>query len=525
MVDSTPPAHEVPAMPSGLKVGKPNYIIFMPDQLRYDSLGCSGNKYVKTPNIDKFAAEGTRFTNCFVQASVCAQSRCSIFTGNYSHVAGHRSLENLIKPWEPNLFRSLKERGGYHVACLAPRGDMFAPTVTELSVDEYGFLETPEFTSRWGSFKDDDGNKEDIFKRLFYRGLRDAKEAEDYDDAVVRSALKWLEKPPEGPWLLFMPLMFPHLPFMVEEPYFSMYDRSEMPPPSSPEDKTGHEPQYMKIIREKYGTSRATPEIWAEIKATYYGMISRLDDQFGKLMEKTKALGHWDNTITMFFTDHGEYLGDHGLVEKWPSGVSDSLTHEPLIVGGCGLPSGVVYEGMAEMVDLMPTLFQFSGIPEHFPHCGRSMAELLTSAARSGGHGDDESSVEHKKYAFSEGGFLSSEEPLLERAGYPYDIKAALQHDDTEVVGRAVACRDRKWTYIYRLYEPPELYDRERDVGELHNLAEEAEYVEVRRKMEAVILRWMMSTSDFVPWKKDPRFPEVLAGKTPKEQWEARTAR
>lgn len=108
---------------------RPNYVIFMPDQLRYDSLGCTapdGTAEVKTPNIDAFRRRSTLFTNCYTQASTCSQSRCSMFTGCYPHVSGHRSMNNLIKPWEGNLFRSLKE-DGYHVACLAPRGDTFAP--------------------------------------------------------------------------------------------------------------------------------------------------------------------------------------------------------------------------------------------------------------------------------------------------------------------------------------------------------------------------------------------------------------
>ncbi|KAF5527957.1 Arylsulfatase [Colletotrichum aenigma] len=502
-----PPPYELPPKPSGLKVDKPNFIIFMPDQLRYDSLGCNGNKIVKTPHIDGFAAEGTRFTNCFVQASVCTQSRCSMFTGNYPHVSGHRSLENLIKPWEPNLFRSLKEKGWYHVACLAPRGDTFAPTVTEMSLDEYGFLETPEFVPRFaGGGRAEPEDKEDIWKRLFYKGLRNPNEALDYDDAVVKGALKWLEHPPtDKPWVLFMPLIFPHCPFQVEEPYFSMYNRGEMGQPTKPSDKTGYEPRYMQLNRERYGTHRANPEIWAEVMATYYGMISRLDDQFGRVVERTKALGHWNSTVTLFFTDHGEYLGDHGMIEKWPSGLSDSLTHEPLIVGGAGLPAGVVYDEMAEMVDLVPTVFQFAGIGEHFPHCGTSLAEILTSAGRDA-NGDV---IRHKEFAFTEGGFLTSEEPLLEQAPYPYDIKAALQHEDTTVVGKSVSCRDKRWTFIYRLYEPAELYDRAGDPGELHNLAEVAEYQDVRRRMESVVLRWMVASSDFLPWQKDPRFPAV----------------
>ncbi|EXJ82267.1 hypothetical protein A1O3_06080 [Capronia epimyces CBS 606.96] len=513
-------SHSLPAKPLPLPVssgdgtgrGRPNLIIFMPDQLRYDALGCSsdGTAPIRTPNIDAFARRGTRLTNCFTQASVCSQSRCSMFTGTYPHVSGHRSLENLIKPWEPNMFRSLKE-WGYHVAFLAPRGDTFAPTVTELSVTEYGFLETPGFVP---DFSKGAVPSEDIWGRLFYRGLRSPEESLDYDDAVVRSALKWLECPPDDrPWVLFLPLIFPHCPFQVEEPYFSMYDRSAMPEVSHATQKTGYEPRYMKAIRDRYGTHRATDEIWAEVKATYYGMISRLDDQFGQLVDKVDRLGLWDSTITMFFTDHGEYLGDHGLIEKWPSGLSDSLVHEPLILAGAGLPEGQVSDVMSEMVDLIPTVFEFCGVAESFPHNGKSLIPVLLDGVQ-----------HHKDFAFSEGGFLTSEEPILEQAPYPYDIKAGLQHEDTTLVGKAISIRDPTWTYVYRLYEPAELYHRLQDPGEMHNLAADPRHVPVAKRLEAEIFRWLVEGSDFVPWTKDPRFPDVKLP-SPRTQIEERLAK
>ncbi|OAK99951.1 alkaline phosphatase-like protein [Phaeosphaeriaceae sp. SRC1lsM3a] len=514
-------AHSIPPRPLPLKIqskdgsGRPNFVIFMPDQLRYDSVGCLAGPEspIKTPNIDAFARRGTRFTNCFVQASVCSQSRCSMFTGTYPHVSGHRSLENLIKPWEPNLFRSLKENG-YHVACLAPRGDTFAPTVTELSVTEYGFLETPEFVPQFtgGGPRVKD---ESIWGRLFYKGLRNPHQALDYDDAVVRSALKWLDCPPDDkPWVLFMPLLFPHCPFQVEEPYFSMYDRTKMVPiVSLPKHKTGYEPRYMKTIREQYGTDRATPEIWAEVKATYYGMISRLDDQFGQIVKKLDDLGMWDDTVTMFFTDHGEYLGDHGLIEKWPSGLSDSLTHEPLFIGGGGIPAGKVSDVMCEMVDLVPTMFEMAGIGEHFPHNGQTLIPTLLHDARF-----------HKQFAFTEGGFLANEEPLLEQAPYPYDIKAGLQHEDTTLVGKAISIRNEEWTYVYRLYEPAELYHRQKDPDEMHNLAADPEFTPIASMLQNEIFRWLVAGSDFLPWAKDDRFPKVDL-KSPREQLEERLSR
>ncbi|CAK7216691.1 hypothetical protein SCUCBS95973_002892 [Sporothrix curviconia] len=515
--------HKEPPKPFPLEVDspnggpRPNYLVFMPDQLRYDALGCTQTPtspdagVIQTPNIDAFRQRGTLFTNCFTQASVCSQSRCSMFTGTYAHVSGHRSLENLIKPWEPNVLRSLKEHG-YHVACLAPRGDTFSPTVTELSVNEYGFLETPAYMPEFKGPRAGVPPDESIWGRLFYRGLRDASQAGDYDDAVVRSAIAWLQCPPaDKPWVLFLPLLFPHCPFQVEEPYFSQYDRSAVAPiAAQPALKTGYEPRYMATIRERYGTARATDAVWAEIKATYYGMIARLDDQFGRVVRAVDDGGLWPHTVTMFFTDHGEYLGDHGLIEKWPSGVSDVLVHEPLLVAGAGLPAGRTVDAMAEMVDLVPTLFELSGIGEHFAHNGKSWVPLLCGSA-----------TEHKRYACSEGGFLASEEPLLEQAPYPYDIKAGLQHEDTTLVGKAIALRDRDWTYVYRLYEPPELYSRRNDPHELHNLAADPQHRDLVARLERDVLQWLVTGTDVMPWTSDDRFPKVDLP-SPRQQMEER---
>lgn len=413
------------------------------------------------------------------------------------------------------MFRSLKE-DGYHVACLAPRGDTFAPTVTELSVTEYGFLETPEvlpgFLGGGGGKKTGKGEEEfpeDIWSRLFYRGLRGAgtETVVDYDEAAVRSALKWLECPPKGPWVLYLPLLFPHCPFQVEEPWFSMYDREIMPVPSKSEEKTGYEPRYFEANRKRYRTERATDEVWKEIAATYYGMISRLDEQFGRVLDGLKRFGHQEHTLVLFYTDHGEYLGDHGIVEKWPSGVSEVLAREPLIIGGPGIPKGKVVDDICEMVDLLPTIFELCGIDEHFAHNGVSLMPTIL-----------EGKTHPKKYAYTEGGFLTSEEPLLEQAPYPYDIKAVLQHEDTTLVGKAVGMRNKKWAYVYRLYEPAELYDRETDLEELHNLAADPKYTSVVAEMQTEMFRWMMETTDVLPWKKDRRFPPIELD-SPKEQY------
>jgi arylsulfatase A-like enzyme len=470
---------------------RPNIVMFMPDQLRADAVGAFGNPRAHTPNIDALAARGTIFTNAFAQHSVCGPSRVAIFTGWYPHVSGHRTLTNLIKPWEPNLLRMLKD-AGYNVAFAGHRGDTFAPGVTEASTDFAGFSVQPKML--WMPSPYPPGHK---LADAFYHGRRAAGGvALDFDEATVQTAEQWLADGPREPWVLFVALVFPHCPFEVEEPWFSMHDRAGMPAPVPAllDDK----PRYMRAIRERYGTARLDERDWAEIIATYYGMVSRVDDQLGRVMRAVDRAGASPRTLTAFFTDHGEYAGDFGLVEKWPSGLSDCLLRNPLVIAGPGVREGNRADAMVEMIDLMPTLAEIGNADTAHTHFGRSLTALLRAQSQS-----------HREAAFSEGGFTIAEEPLLERARWPYDRNSALQHEDPTLVGRAIAARTERWTYIYRLYERAELYDRAADPRETVNLEGRAELAEVERAMRQRILAWSVETSDVIPWKADPRVPHL----------------
>ncbi|MFF8615603.1 sulfatase-like hydrolase/transferase [Streptomyces sp. NPDC015350] len=469
---------------------RPNFVVFMPDQLRADALGAFGNPHVSTPHIDSLAARGTRFTNAYVQHPVCSPSRASILTGWYPHTAGHRSLTHLLKEHEPNLLRILKN-AGYHVTWAGARGDTFAPGVTEQSVHEYGFSTMPT-VAYGGDYPDG------IWSRLFYRGRVPDDGRIDPDEAAVRTAEQWLSRPPEQPWVLFVPLVAPHCPFQIEEPWYSGTDRDTLPDPAAPADDPSREPRYMQAIRDRYGLDEVTPEQWREVKATYYGMISRLDDHLGRILRAVEDSGAADGTVTLFFADHGEYLGDHGLIEKWPSAMHDCVTRDPLIISGPGLEGGKVCEAMVEMVDVLPTVLELAGVEAPHRHFGRSLAPLLDNPA-----------AQHRTYSFTEGGFTVAEEPQMERPTFPYDLKGDLQHEDPALVGKAVAVRDQEWTYVWRLYEAPELYHRAKDPNERHNLAGRHELASVETKLKDAVLRWLVETADVIPLAPDPRLPQV----------------
>jgi arylsulfatase A-like enzyme len=470
-----------------LSVNRPNIVVFVPDQLRADAVGAFGNGVVSTPHLDALAARGTRFVNAYAQHPVCSPSRASFLTGWYPHVRGHRSLTYLLEAGEPNFLKTFKDNG-YHVTWVGERGDTFAPGATEQSVHEYGFSVRPT-GMRWAK---DLTYRDEVAARLFLAGKDEDPDGVDFDEATIQTAERWLAARPPEPWLLFVALLAPHVPFRSREPWHSMYDPAAMPDPAPVPD--GPEPRFHQAIREAYGIEQITAHTWREITALYYAMISRMDAHLGRVLA---AAG--EPTLTAFFADHGEYLGDYGLVEKWPTAMTGNILRDPLVIAGPGVPEDRVVDDPVELIDVFPTLLDLAGVPDRtHRHFGRSLMPRLRDEV-----------AEHRALAFSEGGFTVEEEPQYEHAEFPYDVKTNLQHEQPALVGKAVAVRDRRWTYVHRLYDPPELYDREADPRELVNLAGRPAVAEVERRFRDEVLRWMLATADVIPLERHPRRPEV----------------
>lgn len=475
-------------------MGRPNLLLFMPDQLRADSVGAFGNQVVQTPNIDALAAGGMRFDQAFGQHSVCTQSRVSMFTGWYPHTAGHRSLTYLLRPDEPNVFRALRD-SGYHVALAGARGDMMGEGVTALSADRWGFTRPPDLAAvgEWHRRRYDDDH------RLAYSFLSGELHGEpfDLDEATVSTAIDWLTEGLPQPWCLLIPLVYPHPPFAVEQPWYSMHDRSAVPLPFL--DAGSGKPRFQSEIHRRYGLDRLTEDDWREIVAVYYGMIARLDHQLGRVLDAVDGAGQRPSTVTFFFTDHGEYLGDFRLVEKWPSGLEECLLRNPLIIDHPGEPPGST-SALVEMIDLTATMLDLAGIEPGYTQFGYSLRPLIGDPTQT-----------HREAVFSEGGFLRSEGALLEpdSAGH-YRHKQDIQHDLPELVGKAMAVRTHEWTFVERLYEGCELYDRLADPHERRNLIVGDQHSPIVDELRRRLARWMLETSDVFPWTPDPRIESAL---------------
>lgn len=477
---------------------RPNLVIFMADQLRADALSAfaPGRLTAHTPVLDELAARSTVFDDAYVQHPVCGPSRVSMMTGWYPHVHGHRTLTNLLKPWQPNLLRMAKD-AGYNVCFAGRRGDVFAPGVTEASTDVCGWLVRPRHGFSASPFPE-----HSPFWNAMYIGRRDHDPSDgavlDFDEACIRTAETWLADGPAGPWLLFVPLLFPHPPFEVEDPWFSLHTSGDVP--SRLASQVG-KPAFHAALRDVKHFDSLDDHQWTDIQRTYYGMVSRVDEQLGRILRSVDRAGCADDTVTVFCSDHGEFAGDYNLVEKWPSGLDRSLTRTPLLIHDPRCSGGVV-RSPVELIDVLPTLAELGDMTVGHTHFGRSLVPLLADPL-----------AVHRPFAVTEGGFRVTDVDLLEEPiPGPYAAKARLQRERPELVGLAVAVRTPTHTYVHRQEEGAELYDRAADPDEVHNVIGDPLYGGVALELERTLTRWLVESTDVIEWQRDPRFPAVPDG-------------
>jgi arylsulfatase A-like enzyme len=468
-----------------------NFIFFMPDELRAESVGCYGHPLAHTPHMDALAAQGTRFEQCHVQHPVCTPSRCSMMTGWYPHVRGHRTLWHMLRPDEPNLLRYLRQ-AGYDVRwygkndLLAP--ESFAGSVTSAEAHRRGMFGNNPYAlddPRYHSFLYDP-----------YEGA-----LEDHGDyANVHAAIRFLRSQPHEPFAVYLPLTLPHPPYSAPHPWHELFSAAAMPP-LRPADLP-HKPHFHDAIRRTRRLTEVDEEHLRTIQAVYLGMTAFSDMLLGELLRALDQTGLARSTTVMAFSDHGDYAGDYGLVEKWPSGLEDCITRVPLIVRTPGGAAGHVVDEPVELFDIMATTLELAGIEARHTHFARSLVPQLHGAA-----GDPERAV------FAEGGYARHEPHCFEGRGeafarderHIYYPKGKLQQDMPGSVARALMIRTMRHKLIYRPDGESELYDLRRDPQELYNRYADRSCLDVRQTLEARLLQWLAQTSDVTPFDENPR--------------------
>lgn len=470
---------------------KPNIIYFNPDQMRADFIGCYGNPVARTPNFDRLAGEGVRFEQCHVQHTVCTPSRCSFMTGWYPHVRGHRTLWHPLQPDEPNTLKYLKQ-AGYETHWIG-KNDLLAPECFDESVTALHVGADGAAGDR-GIFKPDEPG--------YWSFLYGPMPGHGADWRIIDRAVELLQSRRAGdpPFMLYLPILFPHCPFTCPQPWYDLYDPDSLPP-MRPAELSG-KPVFHRLIRQYRHLDRLDDRTFRKLRAVYLGMISYVDAMLGRLLEALDRTALAEHTALFVFSDHGEWAGDYGLVEKWQSALDDCLTRVPMIVRTPGCARGHVVNEPVECFDIMPTTLELAGVVCRHTHFARSMRPQLDGAA-----GDVERAV------YAEGGYGPHEPHCYE--GSPGDTgadrdgiyypKGLQQQEHPESSVRCAMIRTMTHKLIFRPADVSELYDLVADPRELRNVYGQPAYVVIRRELERRLLEWCVHTSDVTPFERQPR--------------------
>ena len=491
---------------------RPNIILFNPDQWRGDVLGHMGNPAAVTPVLDGMVAQdAVSFRWAFCQNPVCTPSRCSFMTGWYPHVRGHRTMFHMLRPGEPLLLRTLMDEGYY--VWWGGKNDLTPAQLgyADYCSEKYAPARPPKPLWEIDRAREWRGERGSDTYFSFYVGRQDTGGEPFYYDSDWANVLGAVDvirsrAPEDPPFCLYLPLTYPHPPYGVEDPWYSQIERGALPPRVPAPPSWEGLPSIMAGIHTNQGLQSWSEPRWTELRATYYAMCARVDHQLGLILAALRETGQYDNTAVFVFSDHGDFTGDYGLVEKTQNTFQDCLTRVPFLVKPpLDVPvKARVSDALVELVDLPATIEDLLGLVPHHTHFGRSLLPLLA------GETD-----EHRAAVFCEGGRRYGEDEAkeldsdMERDGMLslYWPRLVLQQQDAGPEHtRATMLRTHQYKYVRRLYESDELYDLGSDPGETRNRIADPALAGVLAGLKEQMLTWYQDTCDVVPHDADRRW-------------------
>ena len=474
--------------------GRINILFVMYDQLRFDYLSCAGHPHLHTPNFDRVAAMGMRFTKAYVQSPICGSSRMSFYTGRY--VSSHGAQWNgfPLRVGEMTLGDHLRREG---MACWLigkthMKADAEGMARLGLSPDsiigvrqaECGFdawvrddglwgegpdgfydekrspyneyLKSKGYPSEnpWADFAnagiDDDG--EIASGWVFANADKPANIREEDSETpwLTRKTIEFIDQA-EGAWCAHVSYIKPHWPYIVPAPYHDMYGPDHVPTPVRDDvERDNPHPVFGAYMEGKVAQAFQRDDVREKVIPAYMGLIKQCDDQLGVLLDHLEATGRMDNTMIVLTSDHGDYLGDHWLGEK-------DLFHEasvkiPLIVydprAEHDATRGTTCDALVESIDLAATFVEVAGgkVPDHIIE-GRSLLPWLRGET-----------PDWRRYAISEYDYSAT----------PQCVKLGLEPRDA----RLFMVFDGRFKLIHAEGGfRPMLFDLESDPEEFHDLA------------------------------------------------------
>lgn len=463
---------------------KPNILVIFADQMRGDSMGCAGHPVVQTPNLDRLASEGVRFSNAYTPDPICVPARATFTTGNYPHTCtgsknnGGRIRDDQIKiaelfaangygayssgklhyppyakPGEPRLVH------GFQKVALHESGRIvksFGPDGSVRGLEDYhDYL----MDVGWGGYARAHGvGNNDIHP------APSPLPAEHYCDAWVCSqAIRMLEEHEaercDAPFFLFMSFPKPHAPYDPPRPYDSMYDPRDVPAPFEAREENGIPRTPTKQVEKRtHGWDLLSPESYRVARTHYYGQITFQDLQIGRMLDHLEKTGQLENTIIVYTADHGDLMGDFGFFAK-SSFYNGSVKIPFIIHWPKALRQGLEADQLVGLQDLLPTLAALADVELPAAVDGEDLSPLL--------QGED----------FHERDYIVSY-----CQGSPNQLYMVA---------------DKRWKYCYcEVNGTEELYDLEADPDELLNVSDHADSAEILERMRARMLEWARENDD-----------------------------
>jgi len=448
--------------------GRPNILILMTDQQRGDALGCAGNPWVRTANLDRLAAGGTIFTRAYCPFPQCSPTRASLMTGlepirtgigiqaDY-RMFGERTVERLDPklPALGPLFRAAGYRTGYvgkwHLELSEPTDDLSARGFEVFHRRSPHVTDVVPVVGGAG-----------LYRRRGIAGLGQSNES--WEGWQADRACEFLRDRAgrDEPFLLVYSDPRPHPAYNVTQADLDRYAPDDVPLwPNVHDDLAGRPIVHRRLRENIMGGFAPTDEQWRTILRHYAALVGSADRDAGKVLDGLDDCGAAENTIVVYLSDHGDYCGAHGNLSK---GVVpyEELIRVPMVIRWPGhFRAGATCDELVTHMDILPTLAEAAGVEIPGEIDGRSLTPLLTGR----------------------------------RADWREHV-VVTHHGNNYGLCTMRAAITRRYKYVYWPYDEPELYDRDADPWEMRNLAGEPALAGVVDELHAVLVEHRRRTGD-----------------------------
>ncbi len=458
---------------------RPNILIIQDDQHHAGALSCAGHPDVRTPNIDRIAMQGVRFTHAFCPTAICQASRVAMLTGLSCHTTGTYENSGQIRPDLRSLVGLFAENG-YQTALIGKghfvpqwKGHGFQVVrKTDFCDCEFSLEENEHYVrlKQAGilSYRDGDIRSAELAARPSDLPLELTVE-----HVTAEKAIEQLEnRDPNKPFFYLVSFSRPHNPWTPSPPFDRMYNPENLKlPPTHPKDwdnKPFRHRDRWKNPALVFYYPRMTPEKRRRALALYYGLISQVDHYVGKILDRLEQLELLEKTIVVFCSDHGDFAGEHGIIDKGVPTL-DGIWRVPLLIRAptASFPQQEQRHQLVNLIDLLPTLLDLAGIAVPSTVEGRSVRRELFEPDWEGRDAvffeyRHVKTIRTKEFAMSY--YSPGEEGFRD-----------YEHSTTWATGG-------------------ELYDLRKDPNQFHNVYDDPNYLAIRLRLTERLLEWFCNT-------------------------------